>query len=154
MDTEAPVCVPDESHRRPVGVTDEIVEAVGRLSEALEWVERARGHLYEFHQLMGHADELFGNAADALERAGDANTARTVWTEVVGRNVLDGRWTFQLVEEFDDCYYEPMRAIERRIRHDIMDGKRHVWEAEMKERRRTRGHPAHASRPATPEHPS
>ena len=28
-----------------------------------------------------------------------------------------------------------------------MDGKRHVFEAELKERRRTRGNPAHSSRP-------
>jgi hypothetical protein len=148
MENHRPVCVPDEAHRRPPGATDELVEAVGRLSEALEWVERARGHLYEFHQLMGHADDLFGTVADTFDDEGATDTARTLRTEVLGRNVLDGRWTFQLVEEFDDCYYDPLRAIERRIRHDLMAGKRHVWEAEMKERRRTHGHPAHASRPA------
>ncbi len=35
-------------HRRPDGVADETVEAVGKLSEALETVEQARGHLYAF----------------------------------------------------------------------------------------------------------
>jgi hypothetical protein len=33
---------PDEAHRRPPGTTDEVVEATGKLSEALEWIERAR----------------------------------------------------------------------------------------------------------------
>ena len=41
-----------------------------RVSEALEWVERARGHLYELHQLLGHADLTFGEAVDALRSAG------------------------------------------------------------------------------------
>ena len=45
---------------------DALVEAIGKASEALEYVEQARGHLYEFHQLMGHADLEFGNAADLL----------------------------------------------------------------------------------------
>jgi hypothetical protein len=68
--------------------------------------------------------------------------------EVVGRNVLDGRWTFQIVEEFDDCYYEPVRAAERKIREQLMAGRRHVFEAEMKERRRSAGRPGHEARPA------
>ena len=41
-----------------------------RVSEALEWVERARGHLYSFHQLMGHGDLLLGEACDKLRQAG------------------------------------------------------------------------------------
>ena len=42
-------------------LTDETIAAVGKVSEALEYVERARGHLYSFHQLMGHADLLLGD---------------------------------------------------------------------------------------------
>ena len=37
---------PDSEHRRPDGVDDVTVEALGKLSEALETVERVRGHLY------------------------------------------------------------------------------------------------------------
>lgn len=44
---------PDTVHRVPDGVDDATVEALGRLSEALETVERARGCLYAFHQLTG-----------------------------------------------------------------------------------------------------
>ena len=38
------------------------VDAVGKATEALEYVERARGALYEFHQLIGRADLLIGEA--------------------------------------------------------------------------------------------
>jgi len=136
------------AHARPDGVSDATVAATGKVGEALEWVERARGHLYEFHQMMGHADFLFGDAADALRTAGHATLAELLCTEIVGRNVLDGRWTFQMVEEFDDCYYEPVRAVERRVRDECVAGRRHVFEAELKERRRTHGHPDHAREPA------
>ena len=49
---------------RPDAMDDATVEAVGAVSEALECVERARGELYSFHQLMGHADLLLGEACD------------------------------------------------------------------------------------------
>jgi hypothetical protein len=145
--TIEPGGVPDDAHRRPDGASDELVEAMGKLSEALEWIERTRGRLFDFHQMIGRADFLFGDAADALLEAGCPDAAHLVRSEIVGRNVLDGRWTFQIVEEFERAYYGPVRAIEDQLRNELMDGKRHVYEAEMKERRRSSGHPAHTSRP-------
>jgi hypothetical protein len=136
-----------EHHRRPAATTDEVVAAVGKVTEALEWVERARGHLYDVHQLMGHADLLFGDAADALADAGCHDEGALIRREVVGRNVLDGRWTFQVVEEFDDSYYDPVRAAERHIRDRLVAGRRHVHESELKDARRTDGHTDHTRRP-------
>ena len=140
--------MPESRHRRPAGASDATVEAVGKVSEALEWVERARGRLYDFHQLMGHADLLLGEAADALEEAGHPEHAASLRTQMVGRNVLDGRWTFQIVEEFDDLYWGAARRAEERVREDLMEGRRHVFESEMKDQRRTQGRPHHERRPA------
>jgi hypothetical protein len=136
-------------HGRPEGCDDASVAATGRLIEALEWVERLRSRLYDFHLMMGHADFLFGDAANALEAAGWPDEAAWLRTDVIGRNVLDGRWTFQIVEEFDDCYYGPVRAVEQRIRHRVIGGRRHLFEAELKEQRRTPQNPAHTNRPGT-----
>ena len=66
-----------------------------------EHVERVRGHLYALHQLMGHADLLFGDAAELLGSAGHDGAGALIREEVVGRNLLDGRWTFQMVDEFE-----------------------------------------------------
>lgn len=143
----------DEAHRRPADADDATVEAVGKLSEAFERLERARGRLYDFHQMVGHTDFQFGEAADALRDAGHADLADLVDTEVVGRNVLDGRWTFQIVEEFDDLYFEPVREIERAVRERLMAGRRHVLEAELKDSRRTRGRLGHEARPAAAHDP-
>lgn len=138
---------PQPDYDRPAGVSDATVAAVGKLSEAVEWVERARGHLYELHQLLGRADFLFGDAVELLQKAGHKEQAKRVQTEVVGRNVLNGRWTFQIVDEFNDVYYEPIRAAEEQVRTKLMAGERHVYESELKERRRTAGHSGHEARP-------
>ncbi len=133
--------------RRPAGVSDATVEAVGAVSEALEWVERARGHLYSFHQLMGRADLLLGEACEKLRAAGHGDTARRMEVEMVGRNVLQGRWTFQIVEEFDDHYWSVFRDHERQVRDALQGGVRHLFESEMKESRRSAGEPHHEARP-------
>jgi hypothetical protein len=85
---------------------DQVVAAIGNASEAMEYVERARGHLYEFHQLMGHADLVFGAASDMLKSAGLDDSSEELKSEVVGRNVLDGRRTFQIVDEFNELYHQ------------------------------------------------
>lgn len=137
----------DDEHRRPDGVSDETVAAAGKVTEALEYVERVRGHLFEAHQLSGHADLLFGDAADALAEAGHDDLAERLRTEVVGLNTFPGRWTFQLVEEFDDGYYATVKEFEKSTRTELLQGRRHVFESEMKERRRTHGRSGHEARP-------
>jgi hypothetical protein len=137
----------DLQHVRPPGVSDETVVALGKLSEAIEWLERARGRLFDFHQMVGHLDFQMGDAGELLRQAGHDAAAERVEREAVGRNVLDGRWTFQIIEEFDDLYYEPIRAMEKALRHELVQGRRHLHEAELKEQRRTNGRPCHEHRP-------
>jgi hypothetical protein len=127
---------PDAAHTRPAGVSDKTVEALGKLSEALETVERARGRLYDLHQLIGHADFMLDDAVALLREAGHGELADRVADELVGRNVIPGHWTFQLVEAFDDLYYGPFRDLERDAREQLADGRRHLFEAELKQRRR------------------
>ena len=138
---------PTPAHRRPAGISDETVEALGKLSEALETVERARGHLYSMHQLTGTADFLLDEAVALFRAAGHDAVADRITTDLIGRNVIAGRWTFQLVEEYDDGYYTEFRQLERDARDTLAGGRRHLYEAELKERRRTHGRPGHEARP-------
>ncbi|MEU7038227.1 hypothetical protein ABZ958_31765 [Streptomyces sp. NPDC046237] len=140
----------DRAHKRPEGVTDATVEALGSLSKALETVERARGHLYSFHQLTGRADLELDQAVNLLREAGHDGWADRVQREIVGRNVIPGRWTFQIVEEYNRTYYEPFRQVEQDALADLAEGKDHLFEAEMKEARRSNGHPDHTARPDSP----
>ena len=138
-----------EAHRRPDGATDDDVEGAGKMTEALERLERARGHLYAFHQLMGETDLLLDDVVEALALGGHDELVAALREDLVGRNVLDGRWTFQIVEEFDDTYWSRFREHERRVRDSLTAGRRHVAEAEMKERRRTHGRAHHEAEPST-----
>ncbi|CAN5579890.1 hypothetical protein BH10ACT10_BH10ACT10_08510 [soil metagenome] len=126
---------------------DKTVEAVGKITEALETTERARGHLYSFHQLTGSADLQLGEGVDLLREAGHTELADRIERDLVGRNVVGGRWTFQLVEEYDDTYWSTFRAFEQEARDSLTDGRRHLHEAGMKEDRRTHGHPDHTKDP-------
>ena len=138
---------PDSRHRRPDGVADATVDALGRLSEALEAVEIARGHLYTFHRLSGTADLTLGDAVEKLRGAGHPDLADRIERDLLGRNVLGGRWTFQVVEEYDDGYYADFRELERAARDELVGGRRHLYEAEMKEDRRSPGEPGHEATP-------
>lgn len=137
----------DDEHTRPEGADDLTVEALGNISEALEAVEIARGHLYAFHRLSGTADLTLGKGVDQLREAGHTDLADRIQEELVGRNVLQGRWTFQVVEEYDDGYYADFKRLEQAARDELVEGKRHLYEAEMKEDRRTDGRPGHEATP-------
>ncbi|MBV2354067.1 hypothetical protein KUM39_06770 [Streptomyces sp. J2-1] len=141
---------PDQAHRRPEGVDDTTVEALGALSKALETTERARGHLYAFHQLTGGADRELDRAVRLLHEAGHHTWADRLRSEIVGRNVIPGHWTYQIVEAYNRTYYRPFQDFERAALTALADGRDHLYEAELKEARRTVGHPDHTALPPGP----
>lgn len=124
----------ERQRRWPHGVDPATVAAVGKVTEALEKVERARGRLYDWHQLIGSADAQLGEGIDHLRRSGHPELAERIERELLGRNVLPGRWSFQAVEEFDDQYWRLFREFEAWLRGELLDGRRHVYEAWMKAR--------------------
>ncbi|MGJ6964617.1 hypothetical protein ACSDR0_22145 [Streptosporangium sp. G11] len=129
---------PDTSPRASSpDLDDATVEALGKLSEALETTERARGHLYSFHQLTGHADLQLDEAVELLRAAGHPEMADMVTRELIGLDVVPGRWTFQVVEEYEDGYHSVFTNVEKRIRDRLAGGRRHLHEARMKERRQS-----------------
>lgn len=66
---------------------------------------------------------------------------------MVGRNVIQDRCTFQIVEDFDDNYWSKFSQHDRQIRDELQGGVRHVFEAEMNQRRRTHGRRCHEQIP-------
>jgi hypothetical protein len=139
------------SDRTRPDLDDGTVEGLGKLSEALETVDRARGLLYAFHQLTGTADQALQDAVDLLREAGHTALADDLDRDLVGRNVIADRWTFQIVEDFDAGYWTTLRDFDARARTELADGDRHVYEARMKQRERTRGQPAHEAGPSLSE---
>ncbi len=140
---------PAPEHRRPDGVNDETVEALGKLSAALDHVEDARGHLFAFHRLMGSAESTLEEAYDLIRAAGHDDLAQDLDRDVLGANPLPGMWSFQMVEAYDDGFYARAKGLHQRALDELVQGQRHIFEAEMKELRRTRGREGHEARPAS-----
>jgi hypothetical protein len=118
-------------------IDDTTVQALGKLSEALETTERARGHLFEMHQLTGTADFQLDEAVSLFMQAGHTEMAERIQRDLIGRDVVPGHWTFQLVEEYDDGYYAEFRAVELAAREKLAGGRRHLHEARLKKLRQS-----------------
>ena len=140
--------LPEREHQTPDGVTDATIDALGKLSAALETAEQARGNLYAFHQLSGSADMKLQDALEALRESGHDTVADRITREVLGRNVIAGRWTFQIVEDYDDNYWSVFRAAEKQARDELAAGRRHLFEARLKQDERTRGLTGHEAAPS------
>jgi hypothetical protein len=138
---------PLPEHQPPAGLDDQSIDALGKLSEALEAVEVARGNLYAFHRLCGTADLALGEAVEKFRAADHHALAERLESELVGRNILEGRWSFQVVEEYDATYYAVFRELEQRARDELAEGRRHLYEARMKEDERTAGARHHEAVP-------
>lgn len=133
-----------------MGLADQAtMQAVGKLSEAAETIEVARGHLYAFHQLTGSADFALEEAIALFRKAGHDDFAELLSRELLGRNVLPGRWSYQVIEDYEETYHEVFRDVERQSR-ELVQGMRHVYEAWLKTTRRTAGARGHEASPAEP----
>ncbi len=119
------------AHRRPAGLTDVDVQALGKLSEALEVVEHARGLLYGFHRLSGTADLTLQDAVRMFRDAGHQELADEIEQFLVGRDVIAGMWSFQLVESYDTGYWSVFRDLEAHARQALGQAEPHLLEAEM-----------------------
>ena len=115
------------------------MSADGKVSAALEAIEHARGLLYAFHRMSGEADLALQEAVDALRECGHAELADEVDTVLVGRDVVPGWWTFQIVEAYDAGYWSVFRAVAEKVRGELAGGAPHVFEAEMKSAEQTSG---------------
>lgn len=122
----------DPVHRAPVGMARDTVDALGKLSAALETIEHARGHLYAFHRLSGTGDLALQEAVDALREAGHSALAGQIDEVLVGRDTIAGRWSFELVEDYDAGYWSVFRDVVTEAHRQLGDAPPHLYEARMK----------------------
>jgi hypothetical protein len=126
--------------RRKVVDPAEGVDAIGvatlraahRLEVAAEWIERAFGALLDAHHAAGHGQGMLLEAADLLDAAGHRDLAALVRSDAACGDAADGRWTYQVVDEFRAHLLEPVRRVEERVRDELTGGVRHRYEARMK----------------------
>ena len=119
-------------HPVPEGISDETVSALGELSAAFEVLEEARGHLYAFHRRSGKADLELQQAVDHLRKAGHRALADEIDEVLVGRDVVPGLWTYQIVESYDRTYYDVWKAAVEKAERVAGHGTPHLAESDMK----------------------
>jgi len=126
------------TERGPVPDADLEEEAVAALHEVelgYEWLQRANGHLLQFHHATGHGMDHLAAAEEHLRAAGHADLADVIRDELLPRGVVDDdRWSYDIVECFQGELLADAEAFERWTREELAAGDRHV--AERRQRRR------------------
>jgi hypothetical protein len=95
--------------------------------------------LYAFHRMSGDADLALQDALESLRAAGHPELADEIDDVLVGRDVVRDMWTFQLVEAYDEQYWQVFREASALVLERLSAGLPHVFEAEMKHREQTEG---------------
>ena len=118
-----------DDRRSPTQPTETEREALHGVTLGMEWLNRARGHLLAFHHNVGHAMDHFAAAEPRLREAGYTDLADAIRDEYLPRGVVDeDRWSYDVVEDFEDGVLADMAAFETTVRTRLADGQRHVAE--------------------------
>jgi hypothetical protein len=114
------------------------VEALHRVELAREHLHRAHGHLLAFHHSVGHAMDRLAAVEDDLRTAGHGPFADELRADHLPAGVFEGCWSYELVEAFESGFLADVDGFERRLREEVVDGRRHVAEREQRRRWRER----------------
>lgn len=107
--------------------------ALHEVELGIEWLHRAHGALIEFHHDTGHAMDHFACAEALFRESGSTALANALRDEHLPRGVIDGdRWSYDLLENFQEGFLEEMADFEEEARWSISDGQRHVAERAQK----------------------
>lgn len=116
-------------------LTETELEALHEVELGLEWLQRAQGHLIEFHHATGHGMDHLNSAESMLRESGHAALADDLETTVLPHGVVDGdRWSYDVLESFQDTIHTEIRQFETLVRQELADGTRHVRERHQERR--------------------
>jgi len=126
----------DDPPADPVeSLDDDTVAALHEVELGVEWLQRANGHLLEFHHATGHAMDHFYEAERGLRAAGHDGLADALRDRHLPAGVVDGdRWSYDVVEEFQTGVLADLLAFDEAARERLAGGLRHV--AERRQERR------------------
>ena len=118
---------------------DDEETALHELELGIEGLRKAHGYLLQFHHATGHAMNHFRDAESSLRAAGHDAAADHIRDEILPCGVLgDDRWTYEMVEKFEEEFFHDVLAFEKDARENIASGERHVRERRQQRRWRNR----------------
>lgn len=122
----------------PEEVDEHARDALHELRLGTEHIQRAYGHLLAFHHQVGRAMDQFADAEPLLRQAGQDDLADVLRDDLLPAGVVDDRWSYELVEEFETGFLTETTAFEATARDRLADGLDHVTEREQQRRWRER----------------
>ncbi|WP_256685907.1 hypothetical protein [Halococcus qingdaonensis] len=102
--------------------------ALHDLQLGIEHLHRSYGHLLAFHHAVGRGMNRFDDARETLRASGHDEHADALRDDLLPAGVVDGQWTYELVEAFVDEFLGPVDEFEADVREELADGRRHVTE--------------------------
>jgi hypothetical protein len=128
-----------EDDRPGASLTEPERAALHRIELGLERLQRAQGSLLEFHHSVGHGVEHLAAAEEHLREAGHDDLADRVRDRCLPQGVTDrDRWSYAVVEGFQDGLLADVKGFETEARTAIADGRRHVVERRQEREYRDR----------------
>lgn len=125
-----------------MGATDDLSEeereALHDIQLGTEHLYRAYGHFLSFHHAVGHAMNRLADAEAELADAGHEEHAAVLRNDLLPAGVVEDKWTYELVEEFQDGVLADATNFENVVRADLAGGERHVAERDQQARWRER----------------
>jgi hypothetical protein len=112
-------------------------DALHEVELGVENLHRAHGHLVSFHHSTGRAMDHLAVAEDLLREAGHERLADRLRDEFLPRGVVPpcdgdgataGRWSYDLLEKFQETFLEDVVRFGDVVHEDVADGRRHVAE--------------------------
>ncbi|MFB6129394.1 MAG: hypothetical protein ABEJ28_01065 [Salinigranum sp.] len=115
------------------GLSDDERAAVERTERGIEWFHRAQGSLLEFHHAVGQAMDEFGEVAEHLDGEHD-DLAAAIREEILPAGVTaDGKWTYEVVEEFEEGLLAEAEDVADGAFEDLVDSERYAIERRGRE---------------------
>ncbi|MFC6731464.1 MULTISPECIES: hypothetical protein [unclassified Haladaptatus] len=112
--------------------------ALHELQLGSEHLYRAYGKLLDFHHAVGHAMDRFANAEENLRAAGYTELADELRDQHLPAGVIDDKWTYEIVEEFEHGFLAATTDFEKRVCLELAEGMDHVSERELQSMLRVR----------------
>lgn len=128
----------DVTHAELPETTETERAALHQLQLGGEHVQRAYGHLLAFHHQIGRAMDRYAAAEPLLREAAHGDLADEIRDRHLPAGVVDDRWSYELVEDFERGFLTDVIGFERRARDRIAGGVAHVAEREQQREWRDR----------------
>lgn len=131
----------DETDRSD-DLTERERQALHEVELGVENLHRAHGHLVSFHHSTGRAMDHLSVAEELLREAGHDRLANRLRDDHLPRGVVPpcdgddptaGRWSYDILENFQETFLDDVVAFGDQVQETVADGRQHVTERRQEE---------------------